>query len=310
MRFRLSMLVPALLALLLPFSVRAQPALELDKVQVALWPEYDRPTVLIIYRISLSSKTSLPADINIRIPKEAGKPNAVAMQDVDGSLVNLNFNTTPDGDWNRVTFTTTVPSFQIEYYDPRLVKDGTKRSFSYRWAGDYLVNSLSVQVQQPVGASQMQIVPNMGGGQQQQDGLKYYETTVGEVKADTGFNIQFSYVKDTDSLSINASQSVQPAAPLNSGTAGRQTFQGVLPWVLGLVGALLIVGGGLWYWQSGRERRPVVETKRRHAAPPRPKESGEGDSTGAGGAIYCHQCGRRANQGDTFCRTCGAKLRS
>ena len=307
MRFWLSMLVSVLLTLFLPFAARAQPALTLDKVQVAIWPEYDKPDVLVIYHVSLSSQASLPADVNIRIPKEAGKPNAVAMQNVDGSLVNLTFNTTEEGVWNRVTFTTTVPAFQLEYYDPRLTKEGAKRSFEYRWAGDYSVTAMSVQVQQPVWASQMQIVPNMGSGQQQQDGLKYYDTSVGEIKAGTGFTIQLSYIKNDTNLSVNASSPVQPAAPINQSTTGRQTIQGALPWVLGLIGMLMIVGGGLWYWQSGRERRPAAEIKRRHVAAARPRDAAEAEGSGA---VYCHQCGHRANQGDAFCRTCGAKLRS
>ena len=53
---RWSFLLVMVLALLLPLTVEAQAGLEFEKVNVAIWPEYDRPDVLVIYHLSLSSK--------------------------------------------------------------------------------------------------------------------------------------------------------------------------------------------------------------------------------------------------------------
>lgn len=304
MRLWLSLLITALFSLALPFHVNAQTGLELDSATISIWPEYDKPDVLVIYRMVLSSKASLPAEVSIHIPKAIGKPSAVAMQDVDGSLVNLNYTTTAEGDWVKVVFTTPAPDFQIEYYDPRMTRDGTARNYEYRWAGDYTVNALSIEVQQPKGATNMQITPNLGAGQQRQDGLTYFGTNIGQLKAGTGFSIKLSYNKSTNDLTVN-SQPVQSSAPINQNTPGRLTFQEILPWVLAAVGLLLVAGGGLWYWQSGRERRPV-EVKHRHTSVRARENATEVDNSVA---VYCHQCGRRASPGDEFCRTCGTKLK-
>jgi hypothetical protein len=312
MRSWLALLLTMLMSLLLPLNVSAQNGVVFDKVEVAIWPEYDKPGALVIYHLALSPKVNLPADVSFRIPKAAGKPSAVAYQDVDGTLTNLNYTTTADGDWNRISFSTLAPLVQIEYYDPGLTKTGTKRNFEYRWPGDQAVNAMSVQVQQPLNASNMQITPSLGSGQQQKDGLVYYDKAVGELKAGTPFSVKLAYDKKDDTLSFS-SQPVQPAAPINASTPGRLTFQEVLPWILGGLGLLLVAGGVLWYFISSRDQRVPAGHRHRAAAVParesRGRASEAGASTTTKEAIYCHQCGRRANAGDVFCRTCGTKLR-
>lgn len=313
MRFWLSLLVTVLLSAVFPLRASAQSPVVFDKVQVSIMPEYDQPSVLVMYDLSISSGTSLPAQVSFRIPKVVGKPSAVAMRDVDGTLVNLNYTTADDGDWLRINFFAPAQLLRIEYYDNRLAKNGPARSFEYRWPGDYAVNSLTVQVQQPVNATNMQITPSLGSGQQQQDGLTYYEKNIGEVKAGTPFTLRLSYNKKDDALSISSSP-VESAGSIDANTPGRLTFQEVLPWALGGLGLLLVAGGVVWYWYSSRDRRgPAGAAGRRHRAAAAPARQGRGreteTSTSTREAIYCHQCGRRANAGDVFCRTCGTKLR-
>jgi hypothetical protein len=76
---------------------------------------------------------------------------------------------------------------------------------------------------------------------------------------------------------------------------------GVLPWVLvGIGGALIIAGvvAGVSMWRNNSRRSPG--SRKRHE---RPREEKEAE------VIYCHECGKRAQPGDVFCRTCGTRLR-
>lgn len=291
-----------MLLILLPYPAAAQADITFESLDVAIWPEYDRPDVLVIYRASLDGAVTLPAEVTLQIPVE--QPNAVAMKDMDGSLVNLNYTTEKAGNWTKITFATPVPDFQLEYYDPGLTKNGAERSFSYRWSGGYAVKALSVSVLQPVGATEMKIIPNLGSGEQGSDGLTYYNYVVGELRADTDFKIDLTYQKADDALSFE-SQVVAPVAPVDSATSGRRTMEEMLPWVLGGVGLALIVGGVIWYWRSGRVRSEDNNRRRRHAS----VRTREADEPAADAAVYCHQCGKRAGAGDAFCRTCGTKLR-
>lgn len=291
-----------------PAPAQAQEPVTFDSVLVELWPEYDQPSVLVMYHITLGSSVKLPVDVTIRIPKQAGQPHAVAMQNIDG-LINLPYSTATQGDWLEVTFTTPVPEIRIEYYDPTITFDANQRSYTYRWPGDYAVSNLTMQVQQPAKATDLSILPNMGSGQIGQDGLTYYNMLAGQINAGTGFDLQLSYTNPDNSLTnADSFQPAQPVQPVDSNTTGRVTMNEVLPWALGSLGLLLIAAGAFWYWRTGQ---PATETQRsRHGssrsmniANPAPPAADAKD------AIYCSQCGKRAGPGDMFCRTCGAKLR-
>ncbi|MEJ2599003.1 MAG: zinc ribbon domain-containing protein [Anaerolineales bacterium] len=297
------------LVLLMPFAVRAQAPLTLPSAEVELWPEYDQPDMLVIYHFTLPSSVSLPYNMTVRIPASVGDPHAVAAGQPDGGLFKLPYTEEVSGQWTSLKFSATTTEIQIEYYDQNLQKNGANRHFVYNWPGDYAVDSLVVQVQQPVDASDMQISPNLSTTHRgTTDNLLYYSAEEGAMKAGQSFTLTIDYKKSNDELSA-PTVPVQPSAPLNSTPTSRLTLASLLPWILGMLGVLLIVGGGTWYWLSGREKNaPAQRRVRRKAAPV------EGDNTKAktdpdGGFLYCHNCGKRASSGDRFCRTCGTALR-
>jgi hypothetical protein len=283
-------------------TARAQATLVLDNLRVDIWPEYDQPEALIIYRIFLAPGASLPASMTLRIPTDAGEPFNVAVRDPDGMLYTVAYTRTIQGEWSSIQFTSTSNEVQVEYYDPNLTRDGARRAFTYAWPGDYAVNSLAIQVQQPIGASDMRISPSLGSGRQGEDGLVYYTALVGAVPADTPFSISLNYEKPNEQLSVEVLR-VEAAGPIDERTAGRRTVEDFLPWALGGLGLLLIGGGAWWYWQS--DHNQIQPVKRKRHLPVSPKEAESEDDE----ASYCPQCGKRANLTDIFCRACGTRLR-
>jgi len=286
-----------------PWHTLAQGTPKLKSLGVDLWPEYDKPKVLVIYRIVVSPDTSLPVELTFRIPASAGEPNAVANLESNGTLTNLNYTRHVEGDSALISFTATMPEIQIEYYDPGLVKQGKDRQFEYRWSGDYAVDNMTIQLQQPVGASTASLSPAADSSVAGSDGLTYYTKQVGALPAGQSFNLDVSYQKSTDTLSAESLQ-VQPSAPLAETPPTERAIITALPWAVGVLGIALLVGGAFWYWQSGK-KRASIQPRRRHApVAPEPREPALPE-----GYVYCHQCGNRAGPGDRFCRTCGTKLR-
>jgi hypothetical protein len=97
---------------------------------------------------------------------------------------------------------------------------------------------------------------------------------------------------------------VEASGPIDEPPTGELELRRLLPAILGGLGVLLIAGGGLWYWQSGREKpESAPQPRRRKKASPIEETGGEAQH------IYCHQCGKRASNGDRFCRACGTQLR-
>jgi hypothetical protein len=118
------------------------------------------------------------------------------------------------------------------------------------------------------------------------------------LNADEQYSLDLEYDKTSDALVVE-SQGVQPAAPVDENTPGRVSLNNSVPYVIGGLGVIMIIGGSVYFWQSSR--RPRVKSRRRSARAGEP--AGENPDT------YCSQCGSRARAGDRFCRTCGARLR-
>jgi hypothetical protein len=306
------------IVLLIPWRITtAQDVISISTLEIDLWPEYDRPEMLVIYRIELSPDVSLPAELSIQIPTAAGEPNAVAVQDPNGSLMNAPYERVINGDWAVITLTASMPGIQIEYYDPQLDRNGSERSYEHTWIGDYSIGSVFVQLQQPIDASQVETLPAATSATQGSDGLTYHTIDFGSQPAGTKSTIKVTYLKTTDALSIERFE-VQPSAPISERTSGRVTIMDVLPWGLGVLGITLLVGGVWWYWQTGREKPKTRQSSRgqrsrgkrpAHQVKRTPKVDQDTIVTADDG-IYCHQCGKRAETGDRFCRSCGTKLKA
>ena len=283
--------------------VQAQDAPRFDTLTIDLWPEYDRPSMLVIYKGELSPEVSLPAEITLRIPVEAGAPVVVAVGPDANSVSDSVFETQVMGEWLEVSFIATTPAVQLEYYDPGLIKDGALRSFDFTWPGDYGVNTLVLQAQQPLGATNMTVSPQMGRMVQDQVGFTYNIIDVGELEQSETFELGVSYEKESDALSVESLQ-IQPSATITPGSSNLFSLDQPWIWFLIALGVILIGGGGYWYWRSGQEESQPQKRKQRRSA----KVSQDGVPSGK--TVYCHQCGKRATPGDVFCRTCGTRLRS
>ncbi len=305
---RIILVIIALSSLLLLFRqpARAQNPVEAESMQIDIWPEYDRKDALVIYRILLSAQTSLPAQISLRMPREAVQPYNFAYKDVDNKLYNMQYNSTVEGDWLRITATSPAQEIQFEYYDSRLARTGTTRLFDYKWPGDLKVKNMTFRVQQPVNASAMKITPQQGTASVE-GGLTYYAVVVGAVEAGTTFNFQMSYTKSDDALSA-ASQPVQPSEPISTNQVANTGLTGDMTTIIigFALGVVLIAIGLFWYFRTQR-REPAYTGRRRHApAASEPSYRGNNDGDKS---VYCHKCGKRSNPGDAFCRACGTRLR-
>ena len=294
-------------------GVLAQTPIEIDTLQVDIWPEYDKPDVLVIYHLTIAASSTLPAQVSLRIPRVTNGPSSLAMKDVDGLLYDLKYDQAVDGDYIRVNFTAASTAIQLEYYDPSLVRNGNSREYNFHWPGDYMVHNMSLRLQQPVNASGMQLdktTLKMGAGAKAEDGLIYYNVPIdGTIASGQDFDIAFSYNKPDSVLSSNQA----PVQPVRTVTGNASITNGLvvptntLIWIGVGVGLLLVFVGVLWYINLQRmDPATLSANRRRHNATVsfRQPTAMLIDNE----AVYCHNCGKRASPSDAFCRACGTKL--
>jgi hypothetical protein len=280
-----------------PSFASAQADVKLSSMTVQLWPEYDQPSMLVITDFEVAAGTKLPVNVTFRIPQDANLI-AVASRSADGALINATFDgPNPDGEWQTFTVTLDSTSARFEYYQP-ITFNGEQRLFSYLWDGAYAIDAFDIRVLEPADTTSLTTTPPLLSIEEK-DGLKYFHGNPNKLASGDQFTLTLEYKKTSNAL-IASSQGVQPAAPVDENTTGRVSLNNYLPYVIGGLGVVMIVGGLVYYMQSGRGNG-AKKSRRRQRASAEPEE-GQSD-------IYCAQCGTRTHGGDRFCRTCGSRIK-
>lgn len=287
----------------MPVGAWAQAAASIESLEVDLRPEFDRPAVLVIYWVHLAQDTPLPAEVSLPIPASAGEPSAVGMgRDAAGQPLQADYTRQEEGDWATITLQTQSLDAQVEFYAD-LDFQGDERGYSFVWPGGIELGSLSYNIQQPVGATNMVIAPP-GSSEIGTDGLTYHQANLGPQSASSTVTISLSYSKSTPELSIEA---LRPSAPLGPSMATQGGgLERWLQWGAIALAAVLLAGGGYWYWRSARQEESG-ESRRRHR--PRSKRGRAGSMEIDASPVFCHDCGTQAGASDRFCRHCGTSLR-
>lgn len=305
---RILLLLVLLVLVITPgFTLQEQNPVHITRMEIDIWPEYDRTQVLVIYRVQLSRETSLPVRFSIRIPKKAGNPFKVAMRDLDGVLYNVEYSIETEENWNQIVLTTSSEELYIEYYDPDLVKTGNDREFALSWFSDYPIDKLVVKVQQPRNSENLWISPSMGLGElNPNDNLVYLSGDFGELPTGTSFSIALAYTRTSSELSAS-NLPVTAATPVQLNTDMGNKVAKVMNQVLenkGLVtaGTLILIGmilmllvsffAGQWMNQFTHLINGLTGKKHIDLEP-------------GINVKYCPHCGKKTYPGDRYCRGCG-----
>lgn len=290
--------------LLLPTRAKAQSAIGFDTLDVSVWPEYDTPTVLVIYKISLAPQTAFPAEISLRMPAGVQKISAVAVgataETVADSGVDYKF--TPGTDFGQLTIKAAARFIQVEYYDSGLTKKGNQHLFNFEWQATTTINNFRFEFRQPLQSSNLVIEPALTNTILDSDGFQFSEYLQPGVKAGQKLAFTIKYQRDTDSPSTSFLK-VQSSTPLDQTLPGQSIWTTYLPWGLGGLGLALLFVAGWVYWTSGRTNRTSATARKRHAG------RGPADADEDTQQVHCAQCGKRAQPNDRFCRACGARIR-
>jgi hypothetical protein len=287
----------------------------LSLLELSLWPEFDRPEVLVIYRGVFAAETTLPVPVEIRIPVVAGPPTAVAYVDPEGQRLNQSFTTAEEDEWLVVVFDLPSLAFQLEYYAP-LPEDAGLRTFEYTYAADYAIDRLSLEFQVPPTANGFELETRDGTGAatvvQEADGLTYHVVETGPLARGDVERWAFSYAKPNSELTVaaftapeaEASDVLPGGSDLGLAAEGRGGTT-VLTFALAFV-ALVAVGAGA-FWLGKQTSEPAAEQVRR------PKRRGGGRGAAAprprARAAFCHVCGTGLRSDAEFCHRCGAEVR-
>jgi hypothetical protein len=286
-----------------PATIAQTEVTRLAELGVELWPDYDRPAVLVLLTGALPADAALPATLTIPVPPDADI-NAVASFSETGALMSDVDYTAENG---LLTLTTPANRFRVEYYVPYTI-NGNEYAFTFEWASDLAIDQMMAVVQQPLAATDIRITPAPAGSAERGDGLTYHTLPTRAVGANEPVTIEVAYTVEAPVLSA-PSQELPAATAVASPAAETAASDGISPWWLAAAAGVLLLIGGAWYLGQRQGRTASRARKPQPARPAKPGAPKAAAPPKDASTRYCHNCGRAAQPGDTFCRHCGTQLK-
>jgi hypothetical protein len=308
------LLTLVLCLVLIAVPAQAQQPPTLSSLEISIWPEYDRPDVLVIYRGQFAEATPLPVQVELRLPPGIGQPTAVAFVGEGGQRFNQEYTTRMEGDQLVVSFELSTLAFQLEYYAPFSADATGLREFTYSYTADYPVTALSLEFQVPPAADAFAIEPPADSTIQGSDGLTYQLVEAGALVQGDTKSWTFTYQKTGSELTADSLTSAELPAQPPAPAAQNSDSSTVLIFTLSFIALIAVGAGAFWLGKQTQPASPAPGGSRgksgrrgsgRGTARQQPLRSAQGRE----GALFCHRCGAALRSDSEFCHKCGAEVR-
>jgi hypothetical protein len=293
----------AVLTFALPPRTFAQTPDRLTSLKISLWPEFDKPTVLVILDGILADASNLPRQISVLIPANA-QLTVATWANPDGSFApeQPTQQTKQDDGYTRVTFTIAQPTFRVEYYHD-LLRGASDKTLDFAFKSIGAIDAVSLEIQQPLKATNFAVTPTTQTTRTDADGFKYFSYAFTNITAGQTIIAQAKYTKSDPNPSVQSAPQPTPAlVPVAAPTTNDSNNLFLLIALVAL-GVAAILGFFLLQ-QRSQDRRLVANVGSNK--PRRDKRHG-GAATAT---VFCTQCGRALGPEDNFCPKCGTKRRA
>ncbi len=295
----------AMIALTFLFSLAprasAQDPNRLTTFKISVWPEFDTPTVLVLLDGTLADKSNLPREVSVLIPTGA-ELLVATYQNPDGNFaVEQPTKTANLGDgYTRITFTTSQPNIRVEYYHD-LLRGSPEKTLDYALKLAVPVDQLTLEVQQPLKASNFVVAPTTSNTRTGADGFKYFTYSFTNAAAGQVITAQAKYTKTDPNPSVQ-NQPAQPPAPVATPATDNSSNNLIL--LAGLVTLGLAAILGFFFWQQRSRETDASAPRKSSKQFQRERRRARGTEKTA--SAFCTQCGNALSADDNFCPKCGA----
>jgi len=307
----------------LPPSVTASEApalatnLAMARLRLSIWPEYDDPRVLIMWRGEMIPRQAFPAHITLPLPKGAEIIGA-GMISEQNELLSHPYEVLPGDTQDSLQLNLPVPRFFLEFYYNPLTASSAEKRFTYTMSTPYPIELLEVDIQQPLKATNFTLDPTPIERLTDNQGLTYHQFAYRDVGKDQPQTFTVSYTKTMSTPSVPKQQPA-PQRPRNA----RPLSGNVLVSLSILAGAIMIFAGWAWLLRGSQRQRIPVTSSALQSTPTLSafltllqEDMQIQETTDATPAQrqtrvvnFCAHCGHKLLPDDRFCSGCGKPIK-
>jgi hypothetical protein len=131
--------------------------LSIGRMRVAIWPEYDDPSVLVIYDGKFEEVDSYPIKTSFFVPTGSVINDACSLSHKGQHFCQL-YKTTKRGEYDEVSLLLPYPNFYLSFHTPNLAAAEQKK-FDYRIKANHPIKTMEIDIQQPLRSTRFSIAP-------------------------------------------------------------------------------------------------------------------------------------------------------
>lgn len=247
-----------------PSGSNATQNLSIGRMKVAIMPEYDDPSVLVIYDGRFEESASYPIRTSFLIPKGSVISDACSLSHEGQHFCQL-YKTTNKGIYDEVSLMLPYPNFYLSFHTPQLDVKTEKKEIDYRIKVNHPVKTMEVELQQPLRSSSFSITPPENAQLTQKEasisvikGFNQVVYRLDGVIAEREILFKVNYLKSDPKPSVDIKySSMKETLSKGKSYESQRNIKTILYALFG-TGILAILGIAVWRIRSRRkqENRP------------------------------------------------------
>ncbi|HJM94265.1 MAG: hypothetical protein QGG19_14565 [Alphaproteobacteria bacterium] len=257
---RSRILIPwlSLVLLLSPFlaaETRADDELTIGRMRVMIWPEYDDPSILVVYDGRFADDSKFPTVTDFLIPKDAIINDICSLSPGGQHFCQL-YDISEGEHYNRVRLSLPFSNFYVSFHLAPIDLDSANRQIEYAIKANHPIDNMEVDIQQPLRTTSFAISPPGGKASTDKD-FNHFNYVLEDIAKGEDRVFKIAYTKETREPSVDVKYASMTGRRVWGSPYQTQRNVRTIVYAVFGTGMVLVVAALFW----------IVRTRRRRASP-------------------------------------------